>query len=132
MSKVKEQFKFKMNDSAEGFDLGEGYILIDVADDAEGYGVVFGDGNTDRTIAFGQGEAGLRLATILFETMKNEIEAILEHRGQITEVTEFMFEQLESPYDSDAEEMGASEESYQHFIDIIKYISIYHPKIEEF
>lgn len=126
MGKVKDEFIYPVHDSVTGEQISRGYILLDVADDAEGYGVVIGDDSTDRTIAFGEDGAAFGLALSLFNSMKNEVKATLDQGGQVTEKTEYMFDKLESLYNFEDEQL-----SYEYMLDVIKYISIYHPQIQE-
>lgn len=97
MAKVKAGFRKTFLWEGEEIEL---IVLLDVADDDEGYGVVFGDDTTDRTVAFGQGDLSFALADKLWASIVNELESYPEK----TELSKIKLEhdELESLYDCES------------------------------
>lgn len=94
MGKVIEEAHFDAIDEQ-----GEKYRIIVYRDstDEEGYGVVFGSEETDRTIAFGHGMLARYMAIELYNAIVHELEAIEGNRSPIAG-QDFKFERLGSPY----------------------------------
>lgn len=130
MGKVKEEFHYKAKDVETG-EVYECYLLRDVADDEEGYGVVIGSDESDETIALGFGQLNQTIAKLLFDCMVYEIENRLRVKGGdlILNDEAFEFDYLSSPYDWEDKEVGAHKATEKDLVKIMAYIVKYHPYI---
>lgn len=132
VGKVKYEYHYDVVDQ----ETNEGdtfYVLLDVADDEEGYGVVVGNWDTDETIAFGFGELNLSIAYMLFESIQEEIKNRIRIKGStpIYMDEDFDFHYLESTYDWDTKEASKTAQMQKNLIRIMEYITKYSPLQKE-
>ena len=121
MGKVKEEYHYDVHIDDET--VVRDYILFDVSDDEEGYGVVIGGDDDDYTIAFGQGRMAERMAYLLYCTIVDEIEGYIRIDGAITPYTPFYFTRLGSPYDHETQQIARCPNTIQLLLEIIDYIA---------
>lgn len=98
-------------------------VLLDLSYDTwEGYGVVIGDDETDRTIAFGDSEDGFseNLANMLFDAIVNELESYSDHTELSTIDLEYVW--LESLYCWEKDEILSDYSYFKELKKIVDYI----------
>lgn len=120
MGKVKQDFSRTFKLDGEDVDI---IIQWDVADDAEGYGVVIGEGDGDRTIAFGQGDLSRQLSGILFHSVVNELRQV---EGDILPES-CEFDGLETLYSWDEKQVLTNSDALDELGSIIEYIQKWYP-----
>jgi len=123
MGKVKESYRKSFTWQGEPSD---SIVYLDVADDAEGYGVVFGGDETDRTVAFGEGEFALALAYNLFNAIRNELNHYEEGTDLVT--IQFEHEQLESLYCWETKRLIPTYDYFKELVKIVTYIDKWYAK----
>lgn len=117
MGKVKSDFSKKYVLNGEEVRI---IVVLDVSDEAEGYGVVIGDENSDRTIAFGQGP----LAYLLADALVNAIATELEGKDELPDEG-FEFDSLESLCTGDDDEILSNESTFEELTKITDYIRFF-------
>lgn len=127
MNKVKEEFHYKVKEIETG-ELYNCYILLDVADDEEGFGVVFGSDEEDETIAFGSGDLSTAVSRILFDCIVHEIQTHMKEtgKGYLLNTNILDFYSLTTPYDWVNKEVASDKDAENNLVRIMAYIAVHY------